>query len=179
MFIQAWLWEHYMNSERSQALYERILSVSRQGSQEYMVAQAKLAEYRETERIKQEAELAALAEMQKDRERFKKLQISNGQWSEYKPEDYTSYGMRYLDEKKIDLAIIHLQGAVKIDPNNPEAHYLHAMAQLESAFIGNENGYVIAKRELEACLALDPDAALRQKATDLLNSLTKEEEPAE
>lgn len=175
MFIQAWLSEHYMNSEQSQALYEKILSLSSSNSMEFMVAQAKLDEYQEQERLKEEDRIRDIMEQMSDKERHRKLQISNGQWAEYQPEDYRSHGLQYLDDKKIDLAIIHFQGAVKITPHNPEAHYLLAMAQLESAFIGNENGYVIAKRELETCLNLDPDAALRQKAVDLLNSLTQED----
>ena len=44
------------------------------------------------------------------------------------------------------------------------------MIQVESAFNGNENGFSIAKRELELCLNLEPDPTLRGKALELLRT---------
>ena len=49
------------------------------------------------------------------------------------------------------------------------------MIQVESAFNGNENGFSIAKRELETCLNLEPDPTLRGKALELLGTLNAEE----
>jgi len=65
-----------------------------------------------------------------------------------------------------------------VDPNNPETHYYYAMAQVESAFNGNENGFSIAKRELETTLNLNPGPDLRRKAEELLNTLDVEEQNA-
>ena len=140
------------------------------------MAQAKLQALKERKTLLKEQKFRAEQGLQRDQERFHKLQIANGKYKKYAPKDYREKGLKYLEDKDIPQAIIHLQGAIRIEPSNPQAHYYYAMAQVESAFQGNENGFSIAKRQLEKTLSLDPEPILRRKAQELLNTLTTQEE---
>ena len=177
-FILAWIWNHYSNTDQTKVLYQKILTISTKSSQEYQIAEAKLQEIeKQKEQIEQARQLEQ-ERLRKDTERYRRIQIANGKYPEYSKADYTIKGLKFYDAKNIPEAVIHLQGAVKIDPQNPEVHYHYAMIQVESAFNGNENGFSIAKRELETCLNLEPDPTLRGKALELLDTLnTEEKEP--
>lgn len=175
MFILAWIWEQYSNDEKAIGLYEEIKKQAVKGSPEEAVATNKIKEFQALEQQKLEREAEERNRLEKDQERFRRLQIANGQFSAYSPEDYQEKGLAYLEQKNITEAIIHLQGAVRVSPTDPKAHYHYAMAQVESAFAGNENGFSIAKRELETTLSLDPEPLLRRKASNLLSTLTNKE----
>jgi tetratricopeptide (TPR) repeat protein len=179
MFILAWIWEQYSNEERAKSLYANVVEQATKNSRESRVAKAKLTEFRDRERQRLERAATENERLIQDKERFRRLQIANGKFKGYSPEEYQTKGLRYLEEKDLTEAIIHLQGAVRISPTDPQAHYYYAMAQVESAFAGNENGFSIAKRELETTLSLDPDPLLRKKARELLNTLTTEKESSQ
>tara|TARA_Y100000589_G_C27147905_1_gene627653 strand:- start:242 stop:1438 length:1197 start_codon:yes stop_codon:yes gene_type:complete len=174
-FILAWIWNHYSNMDKTKTLYEKILILASKNSQEYRIAEAKLQEIQSQRDQMEKARQLEEERLKKDTERYRRIQIANGKYTEYSKSDYTIKGLKYYDEKNIPEAVIHLQGAVKIDPQNPEVHYHYAMIQVESAFNGNENGFSIAKRELETCLNLEPDPTLRGKALELLETLNAEE----
>jgi len=176
MFILAWIWEQYSNEDKARDLYKKIQEQAARGSREQTVAKAKLKEFQERSRLRLERAAEEQKRLEQDQERFRRLQIANGKFQDYSPDDYQEKGLAYLEEKNLTEAIIHLQGAVRVNPTDPHAHYHYAMAQVESAFAGNENGFSIAKRELETTLSLDPDPLLRRKATELLSTLTTEEE---
>jgi|GEM_PF-1078356 len=178
MFLLAWIWEQYSNPDEAKKLYERILKTAKKNSQEYLVSKGKLKLIVEEEQRVAQARALEEERIQKDASRYKKLQIANGKYSGYAKDEYQSKGKQFLEEKNIPEAIIHLQGATRVDPNNPETHYYYAMAQVESAFNGNENGFSIAKRELETTLNLNPGPDLRRKAEELLNTLDVEEQNA-
>jgi tetratricopeptide (TPR) repeat protein len=174
MLVLAWLWEHYTNQKRSIELYRQIKDAAVAGSNEYLLASGKIKEYEENEKAQADYQAEELERLKLDQERYRKIQISNGSNPDYKPEDYNRMGFDLLQKGDIPEAIIHLQGATKVDPSNPETHYNYAMAQMESAFNGNENGFSIAKRELEYALSLDPPSDLRQKIQNMLGSLETE-----
>lgn len=177
-FILAWIWNHYSNTNKTKTLYEKILKISPKNRPEYQIAEAKLQEIeKQREQIEQARQLEE-ERLRKDTERFRRIQIANGKYPEYSKTDYTVKGLKFYDDKNIPEAVIHLQGAVKIDPQNPEVHYHYAMIQVESAFNGNENGFSIAKRELELCLNLEPDPTLRGKALELLSTLAGDNQSA-
>ncbi len=176
IFILAWLWEHYSQDQKAENLYQNISELAPKNSREFQVAQAKLQALKERKTLLKEQKFRAEQGLQRDQERFHKLQIANGKYKKYAPKDYREKGLKYLEDKDIPQAIIHLQGAIRIEPSNPQAHYYYAMAQVESAFQGNENGFSIAKRQLEKTLSLDPEPILRRKAQELLNTLTTQEE---
>lgn len=170
-FILAWISEQYADIQNTKALYTKIAEIAQKNSKEFLIADAKLVEINTKEKQIENARKLDQERVQKDAERFRKIQISNGQYKEYSVSDYTVKGLEFYNAKNIPEAVIHLQGAVKVDPQNPETHYHYAMIQVESAFNGNENGFSIAKRELETCLNLDPNPALRSKALALLKTL--------
>lgn len=175
MFILAWIWEQYSNDEKAIKLYEEIKKKAVKGSREKAVASNKLKQFQELEKQKMERAIEERNRLEQDQERFRRLQIANGQFEAYTPADYQDKGLAFLEQKNITEAIIHLQGAIRVSPTDPKAHYHYAMAQVESAFAGNENGFSIAKRELETTLSLDPEPLLRRKASNLLSTLTAEQ----
>ncbi len=176
LFILGWIWEHYMNQDEAEKIYKQVLTHAGQQSPEAQVANGKL------QQIAQERERLAVVraqeeeELRRDSERFRKLQISNGKFSGYSDGEYLELGKQYLEEKNLEEAIIHLQGAIRVLPEDPHSHYYYALAQMESAWKGNDNGFFIAKRELEQTLELNPPADLRQKSQQLLDSLTTQDE---
>lgn len=170
-FILAWISEQYADIENTKAVYTKIAEIAQKNSKEFLIADAKLIEISNKEKQIENARKLEQDRIQKDDERFRRIQISNGQYKEYSVSDYTVKGLEFYNSKNIPEAVIHLQGAIKVDPQNPETHYHYAMIQVESAFNGNENGFSIAKRELETCLNLEPDPALRSKALALLKTL--------
>ena len=174
-FILAWIWNHYSDTDKTKTLYEKILSIAPKNSQEYRIAEAKIEEIKSQKDQMEKARRLEQERLKKDTERYRRIQIANGKYSQYSKADYTLKGLKFYDEKNIPEAVIHLQGAVKVDPQNPETHYHYAMIQVESAFNGNENGFSIAKRELETCLNLEPDPTLRGKALELLSTLNTEQ----
>ncbi|MEE2923302.1 MAG: hypothetical protein VX619_00855 [bacterium] len=174
-FILAWIWNHYSDTNKTKDLYKKVLTISPKNSPEYQIAKAKIEEIKKQKEQIEQARQLEQERLRKDTERYRRIQIANGKYAEYSKTDYTVKGLKYYDEKNIPEAVIHLQGAVKIDPQNPEVHYHYAMIQVESAFNGNENGFSIAKRELETCLNLEPDPTLRGKALELLGTLNAEE----
>ena len=163
---------------RQKTLYEKILKISpkigpniklqKQSFRKLKSKESKLNKHVNLKRSDYERILNGFVE-------FKSL---TGNTLEYSKTDYTVKGLKFYDDKNIPEAVIHLQGAVKIDPQNPEVHYHYAMIQVESAFNGNENGFSIAKRELELCLNLEPDPTLRGKALELLSTLAGDNQSA-
>lgn len=174
-FIMAWISEQYADIEKTKELYQKITEIASRDSSEYRIANAKLTEIKSKEGEIEKARRLEQERLEKDTQRFRRIQISNGQYEKYSITDYTTKGLEYYDAKNIPEAVIHLQGAIKVDPQNPETHYHYAMIQVESAFNGNENGFSIAKRELETCLNLDPEPGLRVKAIELLKTLNSKQ----
>lgn len=177
LFILGWIWEQYMNPEQAQNVYKKILEIAPMDGREYKIAAGKIEYFIQEAKRLEDVRAKEEEILRMDSERYRRVQIANGKYSGYTKEQYLELGQKFFDDKNLPEAIIHLQGAVALMPENPDAHYQYALVQMESAFQGNDNGFAIAKRELEAVLSLDPEPLLKQKAEDLLNSLSKNTNP--
>ena len=64
---------------------------------------------------------------------------------------YVESGMKYMDQKKYDSAVIQFKKALQVDPRFAEAHYQLAMAQLDLQHFPD------AYKELSQAVDLDPN----------------------
>ncbi|MCJ8344674.1 hypothetical protein MJH12_03970, partial [bacterium] len=165
LFILAWIWDQFINPQQSKKLYSRIMELEPSNSNYYQISKGKLLSISKNEERLLAIKATEDAVARKDDKRRKKLDISNGVYTGYQNEDYLNKGREFLDADQINDAIIHLQGAIKVDPKSAKTHYYYALAQVESAFSGNEAGFANARREVKLCLDLDPDPYIRQEAT--------------
>ncbi|MBW7876224.1 MAG: tetratricopeptide repeat protein [Candidatus Cloacimonetes bacterium] len=177
LFILGWIWEQYMNPEQAQNVYKKILEIAPRDGREYKIASGKIEYFIQEAKRLEDVRAKEEEILRMDSERYRRVQIANGKYTGYTKEQYLELGQKFLDDKNLPEAIIHLQGAVALMPDNPNAHYQYALVQMESAFQGNDNGFAIAKRELETVLSLDPEPLLKQKSEDLLKSLSKDTNP--